>query len=581
MSSMERSDTEAPWQQLAPWLDDAMNELAEADRRAILLRFFAHKPLREIGEALGVGEDAARMRINRALEKLHGLLVRKGATCSSAALAGLLAERAVHAAPPSIARSVEAAALAAAKIGPSFLLGLLALMTKAKLKSIGLVGVGLIVGFTAALLIRNRMQQPDLVEGQTTSEVQQVEPPRTAESSLVRSAPPGEVPVVHRDTNSVAAALNNLRRVLFATTLENAYPSAELVGALQALRPDNIRLAVPLLIEALQNEGTNVQRRAASALDYLAGSAKEGRWPKLPNSPFRTRPPTEVEWEAIDGSALHTALLAALPGLREKLCNPTDSRVLHPALRAATTINQHADLLPDVVEAMKTLQQQRAAITTCVEAFAQHPSVAANLLQPLLSSPDEGVRIAAASCYAGLPGSHDSSTLEILTQGLGKDRGDLQILDSIKKLGADAKPYVPAMLERAQFMFRDDGSYYVWQLKDRYCSTLMAIDPELRWKLPELEQWHREQEQLNLLKARVAHPAVTIPELTAALDYRETRYDALKRLGEMGPAAAEALPALREALKQASKFAEGSDELGSRSVSQVMRKIDPDSLPPK
>src|ERR1043166_4428827 len=59
---------------IAPMLDEAIDELNEADRAAILLRFFEQHDFRALGEALGSNEDAARMRVNRALEKLESLL---------------------------------------------------------------------------------------------------------------------------------------------------------------------------------------------------------------------------------------------------------------------------------------------------------------------------------------------------------------------------------------------------------------------------------------------------------------------------------------------------------------------------
>src|SRR3954463_12431396 len=52
MSSTDSHDADALWQQLAPYLDDALSELGESDRRAILGRFFQHQPLRELGESL-------------------------------------------------------------------------------------------------------------------------------------------------------------------------------------------------------------------------------------------------------------------------------------------------------------------------------------------------------------------------------------------------------------------------------------------------------------------------------------------------------------------------------------------------
>src|SRR6187401_1552489 len=52
-------------------LDEALNKLGEIDRNAIILRFLEEKGLREVGEALGISEDAARMRVNRAVTKLQ------------------------------------------------------------------------------------------------------------------------------------------------------------------------------------------------------------------------------------------------------------------------------------------------------------------------------------------------------------------------------------------------------------------------------------------------------------------------------------------------------------------------------
>ena len=109
------NDPDTAWQQMTPHLDEAMNQLAESDRQAILLRFFQRKPLKTVGEAMGISEDAARMRINRALDKLRGFLVKKGVSCSAVALAAVLVERSVQAAPGWIAQLVRTAAVEAAK----------------------------------------------------------------------------------------------------------------------------------------------------------------------------------------------------------------------------------------------------------------------------------------------------------------------------------------------------------------------------------------------------------------------------------------------------------------------------------
>src|SRR5687767_13768636 len=58
MISNEFPDT--TWDGLAPHVDEAVSELAEPDRLAILLRFFQDKAFPEVGRALGISEDAAR-----------------------------------------------------------------------------------------------------------------------------------------------------------------------------------------------------------------------------------------------------------------------------------------------------------------------------------------------------------------------------------------------------------------------------------------------------------------------------------------------------------------------------------------
>ena len=56
------------WEQLRPIIDEALNDLGDADREAVLLRFFANQPLAEIGAKRNVSENTARMRVERALD---------------------------------------------------------------------------------------------------------------------------------------------------------------------------------------------------------------------------------------------------------------------------------------------------------------------------------------------------------------------------------------------------------------------------------------------------------------------------------------------------------------------------------
>ena len=90
------------WEGIKPILDGAIDELPEPDRAAIVLRFFEHREFSEIGSALRVSTDAARMRTERALEKLRALLARRGVTSTAAALGAMAANQPLMSAPAGI-----------------------------------------------------------------------------------------------------------------------------------------------------------------------------------------------------------------------------------------------------------------------------------------------------------------------------------------------------------------------------------------------------------------------------------------------------------------------------------------------
>src|SRR5580698_8143152 len=107
-------DSQPDWSQLSPLLDEAMHQLDEPDREAVLLRHFEKRSYAEIGTRFGLTENAARMRVERALEKLHGMLTKQGVTLTVVALAGVLGVNAVVAASAHLAAKVLSSAFAGA-----------------------------------------------------------------------------------------------------------------------------------------------------------------------------------------------------------------------------------------------------------------------------------------------------------------------------------------------------------------------------------------------------------------------------------------------------------------------------------
>lgn len=140
--------------QVGPMVHEAIRQLGTEDRAAILLRFFEQLDFRAVGQALGSTEDAARMRVNRALGKLHGLLNQRGIALSAGALAAGLAAEAVTAAPAGLASTIAGTALAsAASTGTTMTAFKLMTMTKLKLAIVGTVAAAAVA---APLIVQHQ-----------------------------------------------------------------------------------------------------------------------------------------------------------------------------------------------------------------------------------------------------------------------------------------------------------------------------------------------------------------------------------------------------------------------------------------
>lgn len=139
-------DDGAGWSLLEPVIDEAVAALPDRDREVILLRFYRQCRHAEVGRRLGLSEDAARMRVQRALEKLRSLLARRGITTTADALALTLPGYAVAAAPAGLASTVASSALAAAVTAPTasaLSLPALLTMTKSHITTVAAIAITL------------------------------------------------------------------------------------------------------------------------------------------------------------------------------------------------------------------------------------------------------------------------------------------------------------------------------------------------------------------------------------------------------------------------------------------------------
>ncbi len=147
------------WNQLSPLLDEAMLRLGQADRDALVLRFFEGRSLNEVGHALGASEEAAKKRVNRALDKLRNFFAKRGVSSTTAIIAETISAHSVQAAPVALAKAATAAAItkgaAASTSTLTLIKGALKIMAWTKAKTAIVVGASVLLATgTATVTIK-------------------------------------------------------------------------------------------------------------------------------------------------------------------------------------------------------------------------------------------------------------------------------------------------------------------------------------------------------------------------------------------------------------------------------------------
>ena len=162
------------WQQLAPLLEDAMGQLGDQDRAAVVLRFFGGKSFAEMAAVAGVSENAAKKRVIHALEKLHRYFAKRGVSSTTGIIADAISTHSVQVAPVALAKAVTAIAISkgAAAGGSTLALvkGALNIMAWAKAKTAIVTGVVvLLAAGTAATIAARKNPAPKMSRAESCS----------------------------------------------------------------------------------------------------------------------------------------------------------------------------------------------------------------------------------------------------------------------------------------------------------------------------------------------------------------------------------------------------------------------------
>jgi RNA polymerase sigma factor (sigma-70 family) len=148
-----------------PLLDAALDKLGSKDRDAVILRFFRGAAYAEVGDALGLSENAATKRVARAIEKLRRFFARHDIVLSASGLGGLLAANGVVEIPPGLAAGLatataaSGAAMSTGAVAIAQGAGKLIIAAQAKAAAIG-TGIAVAVATGAAVTTTALLPSP-------------------------------------------------------------------------------------------------------------------------------------------------------------------------------------------------------------------------------------------------------------------------------------------------------------------------------------------------------------------------------------------------------------------------------------
>jgi RNA polymerase sigma factor (sigma-70 family) len=528
-----------PWAELVPHLDETLNRLSEPDRQLILLRYYRRLSWREIGALLRLNEDAARMRLQRALERLRRKLVGVVPALSGVLLLEeLLQASAVVAAPATLAARVAAAARragrpAAGEGGRDSLWAGRVSFPKAAWAALALLVAVPLGWWSYDWLTRPKdasaagsVSLASTPQGLAYSAAQ-------ARVQLATTRPaPGEPGLEER--------LAALRRILRSTIQDEIWPPQDLRECIQGLVTDP-EAVFALLSETLRAPGAGPTTRERTVWGlWLLGQAAPGtlgRTVPLLVEVLRSPDERELWWHA-------SSVLQHLGVPAGSVRAVADAVVANPAAGFAT-------------------------LRFWTTAARREPDEVAETARPWLRLGDP-LRFCAACILARVPAGEQDGVAGILVEATQDPGRQQHALEGLAALGAAAvgqAPLLEEMLEQAN----DQGQV---ALARQLVEVLASVAPESRSRWPEVDRHLRGKEEADAFADKSANGTAALAELMAALNQPTTAWMAALDLEAMGPAAAEALPALRAAL--AGPSSEHADHLA-----RAIKAIDPESPKPR
>jgi RNA polymerase sigma factor (sigma-70 family) len=422
---MPNQDSQNAWKTILPLLDDAVDTLREDDRQLLLLRFFQKRSLREVGVTLGIGEDAARKRVRRTVEKLRQWFDRRGITISSASLTICLEQTSAQVIPATLAASVLSAVHSASTLSAttSTLASLISIM---KLKTASLIGLGIVVSCGTLFFMQQRIKNDTIAPNSFSNR---------EESSSKRQMGETVKPGILEQVEQLNASTQNPEESQSLRDQFQALLTAEETARFADDPAETFLQGIPvaqrgqfweMMMEALNDPELHVRIRAMGLLPLM--------WPQHKE---------------------------ALPWIEEKLRDGTIQpgkwmdKTFYALSQILTEPQEYASIVGALMETSEETKHNAGFQAPIMMAkFKDRPDEIRSLLNPYLKDENPSNRMLAAQILAQTEGSAPTEAIEILAGSLQPDR-DIEdenqrlTLMILWKLGAKADTAVPALMQLA------------------------------------------------------------------------------------------------------------------------------------
>jgi RNA polymerase sigma factor (sigma-70 family) len=475
------SGLENQWKELEPLVDEAIDELKDAERELIFLRFHQSKSFRDISEILAVTEDAAKMRLGRTLDKVRGKLAARGIVTTTLALAAFLGSQAASAAPHSVIIHLLATKLGAKPVLANVTANsaVKSVMIMSKMKLAVMIGVGLLVLGGLGVFYHFHVEPYMRRHRQVNFELERVE------GQNEQAAATGLRKIAVASTTNVVDLVGELRALLNKPPRVPSYPPPELKALIRRFGT-SVLDAMPVLLEALEMSDSETRAWAMGGIeDVVMNSRLNPELQGLGKKAFA------MAYPAISKILLSTEEPELLRIMVLQMYLPHQVAV-NGKIQPLDPIDPGPQ--EDLIALLKNREEtgpQFSVISSLSRHFNFRPGDAlpfVSAISSLLHDRDKEQRMLAATALAAWPGDKAPDVKEILV-GYVKDRcmRGATAVRALADIGAtDTLPTIRQYAEEEKGS--QNGSYQI------ALEAICRLDPETRSRNPEIDQRLKLQE---------------------------------------------------------------------------------------